>query len=67
MIFSYIQGNLVSVLSSLTAMNSDIEEKDQLHLFFNILKGFNHEKPMKKNMQSDIEAFFDFKWCHDEN
>jgi len=48
-------------------MNSDIEEKDQLHLFFNILKGFNHEKPMKKNIQSDIEAFFDFKWCHDEN
>lgn len=61
-IFSYILGVFIDITGSIDTLNADIDEGDQLTMFFGMLKKFNNNKPLDFEIQKSIEEYFLFKW-----
>lgn len=66
LIFSVILNNFLIILDKITLINSDLDDGDQLTLFFGLLKRFNSGSKLDHNLVVKIEKFFDYKWNHDK-
>ena len=66
-IFSYVMGMFIEILSQFQMLNEEIDEGDQLTLFFNLLKKLNGNKPIDFDLQKRVEDFFAYKWKFDKN
>ena len=47
-------------------INSDLDEGDELTRFFGLLKKFNGGKPIKHEIITKFEKFFEYKWNNDK-
>ena len=66
-IFSYINGNFITVLMEFQALNEDLGEDEQLEMFFYLLKRFNGDKHVNQEMRDRFDEFFKYKWNYDKN
>lgn len=61
-IFSYIMGNFIEILNKFQNMNADIDEGDDLAMFFGLLKRFNGNRELNHNLVEKIINHFDIRW-----
>ena len=66
-VFSYIMGIFIEILEKLRKINRDIDESEQLTLFFSLIKKLNSGKNVNTKFQHKIEEFFLYKWKMDKN
>ena len=45
----------------------DLDQADQLNLFFATLKYYNKNKDFNLKMKNQIEEYFHFRWINDRN
>lgn len=70
-IFSYFMGNFIEILDQYQNLNAELDDADNLAMFFGVLRKFNgnmdiigdrtEREPLKKR----IEEHFIFKWNND--
>ena len=67
MIFSYMMGSFLEIMSKYKALNETLDNGDELTRFFVLLKKWNYDKPIPMYLIKDIEMYFDYKWNFDRN
>ena len=46
-------------------VTEDINQSDDLNRFFSLLKKYNHNIPLKREIMSEIETYFEYYWVND--
>ena len=46
-------------------MHKELEDYDQLMVFFSMFRKFNGGKPINQSLIDKIEKFFDYRWKND--
>ena len=65
--FSYILGELLFCFELIKCIDKPFGDEEDLDKFFITLQGFNYNKPIKKEIQSEVRAFIKRKWQLDKN
>lgn len=66
-IFSVFLGQFTDIIAAYKSVNEEVDETDQLDLFFGLMKHFNNDQPMDNSLEQKIRTFFLFKWDNDRN
>lgn len=61
-IFSYILGAYITILSSITRLNADFDDGDNLSKWLGLIKRFNNGREISIEYKDIIEQFFDYRW-----
>ena len=46
-------------------VTEDVNQSDDLNRFFSLLKKYNHNTPLKRELMSEIETYFEYYWIND--
>ena len=55
-------GNFIDILSQFQSYQADLDDGDNLSKFFGVIKQFNGEKPLNKDLKKRIEDHFTYRW-----
>ena len=66
-VVSYLMGIFSEILKKFQKLNLDLDEGDQLELFFSLMKKLNGNVDIQSNLKKKIELHFDNKWKTDRN
>ena len=66
-VFSYIMGDILTLIESWKELNEVNEDGDNLNRFFNVLRKFNNMESLDLEWQSGIEQHFSYIWDKDKN
>ena len=66
-VVSYLMGIYSEILKKFQKLNLDLDEGDQLELFFSLMKKLNGNVDIQSNLKKKIELHFDNKWKTDRN
>jgi hypothetical protein len=64
MIFSFVIGIYGEQLEKMKSIDKDHEEGNALLLFFDVMKYFNENESIKKELRDEIEEFFMYRWTN---
>ena len=64
-IFSYVMGNFIEIVDQYSQVHKELEDYDQLMVFFSMFRKFNGGKPINQSLIDKIEKFFDYRWKND--
>ena len=64
MIFSYVTGVYGEILDKMKSMDNDHEEGNELLKFFDVIKHFNNNEGLKKELKDEIEDYFIYRWTN---
>ena len=65
-VFSYIMGEFISMLENYQVLNGEIDDGDNLAKFFGLMKRYNKNKHINKDLKERIEKYFEFRWKTDK-
>ena len=65
-IFSYIMGDFIAMLESYKVLNGEIDDGDNLAMFFGMMKKYNKNVPIKQDLKERVEKYFEFRWAEDK-
>lgn len=66
-VFSYIMGTFTEILEEFQNFNKDIDNGDELRLFFKLMEKFNNRESLNMDLRRRIETHFEYKWKKDKN
>ena len=66
-IFSYIMGELLTMLVKFQNLNIDFGQDEELERFFLLLRKYNYGQSIDKELHNEIQKFLNFKWMNDRN
>jgi len=66
-IFSYIMGELLTMLVKFKNLNINFGQDEELERFFLLLKKYNYGQSLDGKLQNKIQIFLNFKWMNDRN
>ena len=65
--FSSVYSKVDSAITKIRQIRSPLmDAHNQLEQFFNVLQRFNGNQPLQKEIRSDIETYFEFRWQNDK-
>ena len=67
MMFSYLMGQFIDILSSYQDLSASFDDGDNLTRFFGMLRHFNNEEDIDTDLKKKIEVHFDYRWDNDLN
>lgn len=66
-VFSYIMGNFIEIIGVMGEINGSFNDGDNLTKFFGLIKRFNNDRDINRDLMLRIEDFFEYKWEEDVN
>lgn len=66
-IFSYLMGIFIEILKKFQQLYVDLDDGDNLSLFFSLLRKMNGDRDIDPKLRKKIEIHFDNKWKTDRN
>ena len=66
-IFSYIMGNFIEIIGVMGEINGSFNDGDNLTRFFGLIKRFNNDRDINRDLMLRIEDYFEYKWEEDVN
>ena len=66
-VLSHVQNELRYVMSNVKELTGEIDDKEQLDLFFGVLKHYNHRRSLDPTLVNQISEFMEIKWKTDKN
>lgn len=66
-LFSFIIGELEWMIGKFLKLDSEVDQQDELEMFFTMLRMFNNGNHIEGNLKQRIENFLGFKWINDKN
>jgi hypothetical protein len=60
--FSVVMGIFLGILDKVKEVNSELEDAAGLSKFMDVLKKFNHDKPISSSITLRIEKYFEYRW-----
>lgn len=64
-IFSYVMSNFIEIVDQYSMVQKELEDYDNLVVFFSMFRKYNGGKPIKQSLVDKIEKFFDYRWKND--
>ena len=58
--------NFIEIVNQYGFVQKEIEDYDNLIVFFSMFRTFNGGKPIKQSLIDKIEKFFDYRWKNDK-
>ena len=58
--------NFIEIVNQYGIVQKEIEDYDNLIVFFSMFRTFNGGKPIKQSLVDKIEKFFDYRWKNDK-
>ena len=65
--FSYIMGQFIDILLNIQQVTADNEDSENLSKWLGLLKHFNKNHPLPKEMTKRFETYFEYYWANDKN
>jgi len=62
MIFSLVIGIYGEILEKFKLIEEEFDEGSELSLFMEVIKHFNHNHGLKKQVRDEIEDYFSYRW-----
>jgi hypothetical protein len=66
-VFSYIMGNFIEIIGVMGEINGSFNDGDNLTRFFGLIKRFNNDRDINRDLMLKIEDYFEYKWEEDVN
>jgi len=66
-VFSYIMGNFIEIIGVMGEINGSFNDGDNLTKFFGLIKRFNNDRDINRDLMLRIEDYFEYKWEEDVN
>ena len=64
-VFSYIMGNFIEIIGVMGEINGSFNDGDNLTRFFGLIKRFNNDRDINRDLMLRIEDYFEYKWEED--